>query len=117
WRQADKYRVPRLAFVNKMDRVGADFAAVVHEIRERLDANPVAVQIPLGSGATFQGVIDLVRDRAFVFDPESLGTNVEERPVPDELRAEATRWREQMFDLLTQFDDRITTAYLEGRPV
>ncbi len=117
WRQADKYRVPRLAFVNKMDRVGADFRAVVDQIRERLDANPVAVQIPLGSGATFQGVIDLVRDRAFFFDSESLGANVEERAVPDELRAEATRWREQMFDVLTQFDDRLTTAYLEGRPV
>jgi elongation factor G len=119
WRQADKYHVPRLAFVNKMDRVGADFAAVVREIRERLEATPVAVEIPIGAGATFRGVIDLVEDRAYYFDEQSLGSTITTEAVPDELRDEATRCREEMFDTLTQFDDadRLTTAYLEGRPV
>lgn len=119
WRQADKYRVPRLAFVNKMDRVGADFAAVVQQIRERLDARPVAIQIPIGAGAQFQGVIDLIEEKALTFDPESLGSKIVEQPIPDELRAEAAQWREQLFNVLTEFDesDRLTTDYLEGRPV
>ncbi len=119
WRQADKYHVPRLAFVNKMDRVGADFAAVFNEIRERLEAKPVAVEIPIGAGATFRGVIDLIGERALLFDAESLGINIIEEPVPNELRDEVARWREQLFDALTQFDetDRLTSAYLEGRPI
>jgi elongation factor G len=119
WRQADKYHVPRLAFVNKMDRVGADFAAVVGEIRERLEATPVVVEIPIGAGASFRGVIDLVEDTAYYFDETSLGSTIVTEAVPDELRGEAAQWREQMFDALTQFDDadRLTTAYLEGRPV
>ena len=119
WRQADKYHVPRLAFVNKMDRVGADFAAVVHEIRDRLEAQPVAVEIPIGAGTTFQGVIDLVEQKAYYFDEQTLGSTVLEQPVPDDMRDEVARWREQLFDLLTQFDesDRVTSAYLEGRQV
>ena len=119
WRQADKYHVPRLAFVNKMDRVGADFAAVVNEIRDRLEAKPVAIQIPIGVGPTFQGVVDLLEERAYFFEPESLGANVIEEPVPDDLREEVARRREQLFDMLTQFDesDRLTSAYLDGRPI
>jgi elongation factor G len=119
WRQADKYRVPRLAFVNKMDRVGADFAAVVNEIRDRLEARPVAVEIPIGAGATFKGVIDLVEQKAYYFDEQTLGSTIVEEPVPDDMADEAARWREQLFDLLTQFDesDRLTSAYLEGQPV
>jgi elongation factor G len=119
WRQADKYRVPRLAFVNKMDRVGADFASVLEQIRHRLDAQPVAVQIPIGSGATFQGVIDLIEQKVLKFDPDSLGRTIVEQPIPDELRDEAESWRERMFDVLTQFDesDQLTSAYLEGRPI
>jgi elongation factor G len=119
WRQADKYKVPRIAFVNKMDRVGADFAAVVEQIRERLDAHPVAVQIPLGVGGTFQGVIDLIEEKLLKFDPDSHGSTIIEEPVPEDARPEFARWRERLFDALTQFDpsDRLTTAYLEGRPV
>jgi len=119
WRQADKYHVPRLAFVNKMDRVGADFAAVVNEIRDRLEANPVAVEVPIGAGATFKGVIDLVEQKAYYFDEQTLGSTVLEQPVPDDMRDEVARWREQLFDLLTEFDesDRLTSAYLEGATV
>jgi len=119
WRQADKYRVPRMAFVNKMDRVGADFSAVVDQIRERLDARPVAVQIPMGAGATFAGVIDLIDQKALTFAPEFLGAKILEQPIPAEFEAEAATWRERLFDELTQFDesDLITTAYLEGRPI
>ncbi|MBI3464186.1 MAG: elongation factor G [Planctomycetes bacterium] len=119
WRQADKYHVPRLAFVNKMDRVGADFEAVVNEIRERLEAKPVAVQIPIGAGPTFKGVVDLLAERAYYFDENSLGATIIEQPVPEELEDEVARWRERMFDALTQFDetDRLTSAYVEGRPI
>jgi elongation factor G len=119
WRQADRYNVPRLAFVNKLDRVGADFAAVVEQILQRLEARPVPVQIPIGLGAAFQGVLDLITERAYFFEPETLGANVIEKPVPDELRDEVAFWREQMFDVLTQFDDsdRLTSAYLDGRPI
>jgi len=119
WRQADKYHVPRLAFVNKMDRVGADFAAVVNEIRDRLEAKPVAVEIPIGAGATFKGVIDLIDQKAIYFEEQSLGSTFLEQPIPDEMRDQVARWREQLFDLLTQFDesDRLTSAYLEGRAV
>jgi elongation factor G len=119
WRQADKYRVPRLAFVNKMDRVGADFHAVVDQIRDRLDAQPIPVQIPIGAGGTFQGVIDLIDEKALRFDAESLGRTILEEPIPEEMRDETARWRERMFDILTEFDesDLLTTAYLEGRPI
>jgi elongation factor G len=119
WRQADKYGVPRLAFVNKMDRVGADFAAVIDQIRDRLDATPVAVQIPVGVGAHFQGVIDLIEEKVLRFDDASLGARVIEQPIPAELQEECARWRERMFDVLTQFDesDRLTSDYLEGRSI
>src|SRR5262245_30471809 len=119
WRQADRYRVPRLAFVNKMDRVGADFEAVVDQIRDRLDAQPVAVQIPMGSGGGFQGIIDLIDEKVLKFDAESLGRTIIEESIPDDLRARTLRWREKMFDVLTQFDesDQLTTKYLEGRPI
>jgi elongation factor G len=119
WRQADKYHVPRLAFVNKLDRVGADFAAVVQDIQDRLEARPVAIQFPIGAGPDFCGVIDLIRQKAYRFDADSLGAQIIEFEIPDTHHAAAAEWRDRMFDLLTQFDaqDRITSAYLEGRPI
>jgi elongation factor G len=125
WRQADKYEVPRLVFVNKMDVVGADFPNVLAEIEDRLEGRPVAVTIPIGSGsikdspAPFRGLVDLVEMRALYFDPESKGKSFRSEPVPAELEAEASRWRERLFDRLTEndLDDQLTTAYLEGRPI
>ncbi len=119
WRQADKYRVPRLAFINKMDRIGADFDAVVGEIRTRLGASPVVLTAPIGSSQTFEGVLDLVRGKALYFDPETLGEKVEERDVPEHARETFETWRNRMFDTLAEYDDEdlITSAYLEGLDV
>ena len=87
WRQANKYGVPRMAFVNKMDRAGADFLRVVNQVRERLAANPVVVQLPIGAEEKFEGVIDLVRMKAIYWDDSSMGTTYEARDIPDELLA------------------------------
>jgi len=125
WRQANKYGVPRLVFVNKMDVVGADFAHVLHEIRERLEGRPVAVNIPIGSGSPkdsptpFTGLIDLIDRRAFYFEPDDKGKTFHSEPIPPELADEAEHWREQLFNLLTENDEKdlLTSAYLEGRPI
>jgi elongation factor G len=125
WRQANKYGVPRLVFINKMDVVGADFVNVLDEVRVRLEGRPVAVNIPIGSGSPkdsptpFTGIVDLVEMQALYFEPDDKGKTVRLQPIPSGLAAEAQRWREQLFDLLTENDDhdRLTSAYLEGRPV
>jgi elongation factor G len=129
WRQADKYRVPRLVFVNKMDIVGADFDNAVEEVRERLQGRPVPLTIPIGSGSPkdsptpFIGVIDLLAMEACYFEATAPGRPdgkvVRREPIPDALRASAQRWRERLFDVLTEADehDKVTSAYLEGRPV
>jgi elongation factor G len=125
WRQANKYGVPRLVFVNKMDVVGADFAHVLHEIRERLEGRPVAVNIPIGGGSPkdsptpFTGLIDLIDRRAFYFEPDDKGKTFHSEPIPPELADEAEHWREQLFNLLTENDEKdlLTSAYLEGRPI
>src|SRR5690349_7001086 len=93
WRQADRYRVPRIAFVNKMDRIGADFFRVVQQINERLGAKPLVLQYPLGSEGAFRGVIDLVRRVAVVYDEETQGKGFTEGPVPEELATEVEVWR------------------------
>jgi elongation factor G len=125
WRQADKYAVPRLVFVNKMDVVGANFANVLDEVKSRLAGRPVALTIPIGSGSPkdsptpFKGIIDLLTMKALFFKNLDSGKTIEPGPIPEELMAEAQSWREKLFDILTQFDDqdRITTALLEGRDV
>ncbi len=89
WRQADKYRVPRLAFVNKMDRSGADFPRVIQQIEKRLGAKPVALQLPIGAEETFEGVIDLIKMKAIYWDQESMGVLFEERDIPAELLEQA----------------------------
>src|ERR1700681_2220685 len=98
WRQADKYRVPRIAFVNKMDRVGAEFERVVQEIRDKLKAKPLVLQLPIGAEEKFTGVIDLVDTRALVFNDESLGAEYEVVDVPADLRADAEHYREKMVE-------------------
>jgi elongation factor G len=125
WRQANKYAVPRLVFVNKMDVVGANFPNVLKEIAERLEAKPVAINIPIGSGSIkdsptpFSGIIDLIAMTALHFDEADLGKTIKRGPIPAELQAEAQSYREQLFDVLTQNDEKdlITTPVLEGRPV
>jgi elongation factor G len=125
WRQADKYAVPRLVFVNKMDVVGANFVNVLDEIKERLEGRPAALTIPIGSGSIkesptpFSGIIDIIEMRALYFDPASFGKEIQREPIPPALAAEARSWREQLFDTLTRNDDQdlLTSAYLEGREI
>ncbi|MGR8948698.1 MAG: elongation factor G [Gammaproteobacteria bacterium] len=113
WRQANKYEVPRLAFVNKMDRAGADFLRVVEQIRTRLGSNPVPIQLPIGAEEKFEGVIDLVKMRAIYWDDASLGVKFEERDIPGELVELATRWQEKMIEAAAESDDGLTEKYLE----
>jgi elongation factor G len=117
WRQADKYRVPRIAFVNKMDRVGADFDRVVTMIRERLGANPVPLHLPIGSEDRFVGVVDLLTEKAIVWDDESLGARFEEQPVPEQLVSAVQAGRERLVEAVADFDDCIAAKYLDGEPI
>ncbi|MEE8555071.1 MAG: elongation factor G [bacterium] len=114
WRQADKYGVPRLAFVNKMDRVGANFPRVIVMIEERLHARPVAVQIPLGVEDKFAGMIDLVRMKAITFKDETLGAEFDEAEIPEDYRQAAQQARETLLDVISRFDDALTETILEG---
>ncbi|MBI4082707.1 MAG: elongation factor G [Candidatus Lambdaproteobacteria bacterium] len=117
WRQADKYRVPRIAFVNKMDRVGANFDRCVTMMRERLKAEPVPIQIPIGVEDKFRGMVDLVRMQGIVFHDETLGAEFDVIEVPAELQADAERYRERMLDLVSKYDDDLTEKLVEGKPV
>ncbi len=116
WRQADRYRVPRICFVNKMDRLGADFWRTVEMIRERLGARPVAVQIPIGAEDSFRGVVDLIEEVAWVF-PDDPRQPPERQPIPYELREEARKRREQMIEALAEVDDQVLISYVEGHPL
>jgi elongation factor G len=116
WHQADQFRVPRLAFVNKMDRPGADFEAVVSEIRERLGARPVPIQIPMGSEDHFTGVVDLVKQRAIYFSGEEDEAGREDT-IPENLAEKAAHARDILIETAADFDDAIATAYLEGQPI
>lgn len=114
WRQADKYKVPRIAFVNKMDRVGADFFSVVTQIRERLNANPMPIQIPIGSEADFKGVVDLIENKAIVwFDDEKMGTNYEYVPIPEDMMDTVSEWREKLIESVAELDDSLLERYFE----
>ena len=118
WRQADKYAVPRIAFANKMDRVGADFDMVVDQIRKRLGANPVAVQLPIGGGdEEFQGVVDLISMQAITWIDETLGAEFVRQEIPSPLREPAQRARERMIELLADHDDLIAEKYIEGHAI
>ena len=117
WRQADKYGVPRIAYVNKMDRVGADFFRVVKMIEDRLGARPLVIQLPVGSEDGFRGVVDLVRMKAILWDNENLGASFRETEIPPELETRAREHREAMLETLADCDDEIMTAYLQGDPI
>jgi elongation factor G len=114
WRQADKYGVPRIAFVNKMDRVGANFISVVNQIRQKLGKNAVPLQLPIGSEDQFKGVIDLVQMKALVFNDESLGAEYEVVDVPAELLADAKHYREKMVESIAEQHDHLLEKYLAG---
>jgi elongation factor G len=114
WRQADRYGVPRLCFINKMDKLGADFDFSFKSIGERLGANAIAVQIPIGHGHDFQGIIDLVEMKAFYFDATELGSKVEERPIPDDLMERAEMWHHIMVEKAAELDEEhLMNKYIE----
>ena len=114
WRQGDKYGVPRMIFVNKMDRAGADFLRVVDQTTERLGANPVPVQLPIGAEENFEGVVDLIKMQALYWDESDLGVSFEVREVPAELQAEAATWREKMVEAAADGDEDLTDRFLES---
>jgi elongation factor G len=114
WRQGDKYGVPRMIFVNKMDRAGADFLRVVDQAAERLGANPVPVQLPIGAEENFEGVVDLIKMQALYWDESDLGVTFEAREVPAELQAEAATWREKMVEAAADGDEDLTDKFLES---
>jgi elongation factor G len=117
WRQADKYKVPRIAFVNKMDRMGADFVMCVNSMIERLGAVPVPVQIPVGKEDAFRGTVDLIGMKAHIYDDESLGATFVESDIPQELLPKALEYREKMVETLSDFDDVIMEKYLSGEEI
>jgi elongation factor G len=114
WRQANKYKVPRLAFINKMDRQGADFFKTYDHIRTRLKGNPVPIQVPIGAEEKFEGVVDLVKMKAIYWDDASQGMKYDAREIPAELVDEAKKWREKMVEAAAEADDELTHKYLEG---
>lgn len=113
WRQANKYNVPRLVFVNKMDRAGADFYRVIEQIKERLGGNPVAVQVPIGAEENFEGVVDLIKMKAIYWDDASKGVKFEERDIADSMLEECTEWREKMVEEAADATEELTEQYLE----
>lgn len=113
WRQADKYKVPRLAFINKMDRTGADFLRVVDQLKSRLGANPVPVQIAIGAEDAFKGVVDLVEMRAIFWEEENMGVAFEEREIPSDLQGLAAEWRERMLEAAAESSEELMDRYLE----
>ena len=116
WRQADRYRVPRIIYINKMDRTGADFARTIQMIRDRLGAVPVPVQLPIGAEDGFEGVIDLLRMRSIIY-LDDLGTRSDENDIPAAYREQAEHLREQMLEAAADIDDALTAKYLEGQPI
>ncbi|MEJ2033538.1 MAG: elongation factor G, partial [Deltaproteobacteria bacterium] len=117
WRQAEHYHVPRIAYINKMDRIGADFWRCIQMMGDRLGANAVPIQIPVGSEDTFSGVVDLIREKMLVFDETTLGMRVEEHPIPEHLRDQSTAARMALLEKLADFDEGVMEKYLEEQPI
>ncbi len=114
WRQAEHYRIPRIAYVNKMDRVGADFENVIQMMKTRLGSNPLPVFYPIGEGENFTGIVDIVRMRALVFDDQSLGAQWEEADIPESLKGTIDKHRHHLLETVSELDDTIMEKYLEG---
>lgn len=117
WRQANKYKVPRIAFVNKMDRTGADFTAAVTSMAERLKAKAVPVQIPIGAGALFRGVIDLITNKAIIWHDATQGATWDEIDIPEDLKSETRRWRILLLEAIAEYNDALLVKYLEGEEI
>ncbi|MGH2829517.1 MAG: elongation factor G [Actinomycetota bacterium] len=117
WRQANRYQVPRICFVNKMDRVGADFYRCVDMMKDRLEAHPLVIQLPWGAEENFHGVIDLVNMNAHFWPSEELGEEWEDRPIPDEMQADVEHWRHELFEALADYDEHVMEAYIGGGTV
>jgi elongation factor G len=117
WRQANKYEVPRIAFMNKMDRMGADFYMAVNSMVDRLGANPVPVQLPIGAEEHFRGPIDLVTMKALYYDDETLGAKFVEGDIPDELLPQAKEYREKMIEALSDVDEKMMEKFLNGEEI
>src|SRR5690606_20203838 len=114
WRQGDKYKVPRIVFCNKMDKVGADFFKCLDDIKNRLGAKPVAIQLPVGAGQNFKGLINLVTMKVRVWHDESLGAQFADIDITEDLLQQAKEWSEKMVEAAVEMDDDAMTAYLEG---
>jgi len=114
WRQANKYHVPRMAFVNKMDRAGADFLRVVEQIRDRLGSSPVPLQLPIGAEENFKGLVDLVRMKAIYWNESDMGTTYEEKDIPADMLDACNEWREHMLEAAAEATDALMEKYLES---
>ena len=117
WRQADKYNVPRIGYVNKMDRSGADFFETVQQMKDILGANPVAIQIPIGAEENFKGVVDLIKMKAILWHDETMGAEYDIEDIPADLVDEAEEWREKLLDAASNFDDELMELYLDGKDI
>ncbi len=117
WRQADKYEVPRIAFMNKMDRVGADFFMSVQSMIDRLGAKPVIIQLPIGAEENFAGTVDLVTMKANIYDEDTIGAKFREADIPEELKAQAKEYRDKMIEAVADFDEVLMEKYIEGKEI
>ncbi len=117
WRQADKYHVPRMIFVNKMDKIGADFFMSLETIKERLGANPIVLQLPIGSESDFAGIVDLVRMKAVIWDDESLGATFHDEEIPADLQDKAQEYHDALVEQAVELDEEAMEAYLEGKEI
>ncbi len=114
WRQADRYKVPRIGFVNKMDRIGADFFRCVDQIKDRLNGNPVPIQIPIGAEDDFKGVVDLIKMKAIIWNEEDLGMTYEELDIPEDLKQDASDWREKLLEAVAESDEALMEKYFDN---
>ncbi len=117
WKQADKYKVPRICFVNKMDRVGADFVMSYGTIKDKLNANPIPVQVPIGVEDTFRGVVDLIENKAYQWDQSGMGDHFEVIDVPNDMREEVNRFRTEVIEKIVEFEDELLEKYLNGEEI
>src|SRR5690606_8335384 len=116
WRQADKYGVPRIAYVNKMDIIGSDFLGVISQMRDRLKANAVAIQLPIGAEAAFKGIIDLIEQVAYIFK-DDMGKEVDKVEIPDEFKDQVEELRTELVEKVAELDEELTMKYLEGEEI
>src|SRR5262249_25760222 len=117
WRQADKYRVPRICFVNKMDRVGADFKETLSQIETKLQGNPVAIQLPIGAEDKFIGVVDLVKMKAITYADETMGADYVVSEIPADMMADVQQFREKLIEKVSEADDKLLEKYLHGEEI